>query len=51
MMKGGLPPFKKLNKEVIKINNTRTFQPNLLISNLLQKKETETEKEEESEEL
>ena len=35
MIKGGLPPFKKYNKELIKINKDKTFQPNLLISSLL----------------
>ena len=44
MMKGGLPPFKKLDKEVMKINKTREFKPNLLISNLLKKKEDENVK-------
>lgn len=38
MLKGGIPPFKKINKDVIKINKERTFKPNLLISSLLNKK-------------
>lgn len=37
MMKGGLPPFKKYNKEIIKINKDKSFQPNILISSLLKK--------------
>ena len=44
MMKGGLPPFKKLDKDVIQISKTRKFQPNLLISNLLQKKDYDIKK-------
>ena len=35
MIKGGLPPFKKYNKKLKKINKDKTFQPNLLISSLL----------------
>ena len=35
MIKGGLPPFKKLDKEIIKISKEKTFQPDLLISSLL----------------
>ena len=37
MMKGGLPPFKKYNKEIIKINKDKSFEPNILITSLLQK--------------
>ena len=37
MMKGGLPPFKKYNKEIIKINKDKSFEPNILINSLLQK--------------
>ncbi len=39
MFKGGIPPFKKINKNLVKITKERTFQPNLLISSLLDKKE------------
>ena len=35
MMKGGIPPFKKLDKEIIKISKDKSFQPDLLISSLL----------------
>ena len=37
MIKGGLPPFKKYNKEIIKINKDKSFEPNILINSLLQK--------------
>jgi hypothetical protein len=37
MMKGGLPPFKKYNKEIIKINKDKSFEPNILITSLLKK--------------
>lgn len=38
MFKGGVPPFVKLNKDVIQIKNSRSFQPDLLMNTLLTKK-------------
>ena len=40
MLKGGIPPFKKLNKNIVKINKSKTFNPDLLVSSLIVKKET-----------
>jgi hypothetical protein len=39
MFKGGIPPFKKVNKNIIKITKERTFQPSLLVSSFFNKKE------------
>jgi hypothetical protein len=39
MFKGGIPPFKKVNKNLIKITKEKTFNPNLLISSMLDKKD------------
>lgn len=38
MLKGGIPPFKKLNKNIVKINKSREFNPDLLVSSLIVKK-------------
>ena len=38
MFKGGIPPFKKLNKNIVKINKSREFNPELLVSSLIVKK-------------
>ena len=38
MFKGGIPPFKKLNKNIVKINKSREFNPDLLLSSLIVKK-------------
>ena len=42
MFKGGIPPFKKNDINLIKITKERSFQPNLLITSLLKKKEKKT---------
>ena len=39
MFKGGIPPFKKVNKNLIKITKEKTFNPNLLIASMLDKKD------------
>ena len=44
MFKGGVPPFVKLNKDVIQIKNSRSFQPDLLMNTLLTKKNEKNEK-------
>ena len=37
MLKGCIPPFKKINKNIIKITKERSFQPNLLIDSFFKK--------------
>tara|TARA_B110000208_G_C11403072_1_gene296728 strand:- start:256 stop:417 length:162 start_codon:yes stop_codon:yes gene_type:complete len=50
MIKGGLPPFKKLNKALIKINQDTEFYPDLLLPSLLINTKRKEEEEEEEEE-
>jgi len=38
MFKGGIPPFKKINKNLVKITKDKSFNPNLLISSMLDTK-------------
>ena len=44
MFKGGIPPFKKINKDLVKITKDNTFNPNLLISSMLDKKDKKDKK-------
>ena len=39
MFKGGIPPFKKINKNLVKITKDKSFNPNLLISSRLDTKD------------